>query len=229
MIQFFVGSVIYGKVILMSNLARQHQPNISKFDEEILVVPRSALFEGTSLHGLLQGVVRDNMEKYRSIIESEGVFLRRGEMEEDENYKQIIPYIVFSYNGNFFLMQRSAKASEKRLACKYTLGIGGHINKYDLEGKTIEEWGMREFHEEVKYSGKLSIAPIGIINDDTTPVGRVHLGLVFLVHGDSADITIRSELDNGQLLSIDECERYYDKMEVWSQLVFDALKKVRYM
>jgi len=212
----------------MSNLARQHTHNVSKFDEEVLVVPRNALFEGTSLHALLQGVVHDNIEKYRSIIESEGVFLRRGEMEQDENYKQIIPYLVFTYKGNLFLMQRSAQASEARLACKYTLGIGGHINRQDLEGTTIEKWGMREFNEEVEYSGKLSISPIGIINDDTTSVGRVHLGLVFLLHGDSADISIRSELDNGQLLSIEECERYYDKMETWSQLVFDVLRTVRY-
>ena len=70
-------------------------------------------------------------------------------METDPAYKQIIPYLVFTYENKYFLMQRQKKASETRLQSKYSLGIGGHIREEDMENCTLVDWAKREFEEEI--------------------------------------------------------------------------------
>lgn len=189
-------------------------------NELILVVPRSQIFPEGSWHGIKTVQCDD----YLSLIHEHKQFLWRAEMETDEHYKQIIPYLVFEHNNTYFLMQRKVTASEARLQNKYTLGIGGHIRQEDMSGKTIVEWARREFEEEVDFEGTLSFTPLGIINDDSNAVGKVHLGFVCLVTGDTDKIKIKSELKEGFLLSLNECQHFYGKMESWSQMVFDYLK-----
>ena len=93
----------------------------------------------------------------------------------------------------------------------------------------IEDAGLRrEWQEEVVYEGDIAYRLIGAINDQTTPVGRVHVGLIFLVEGDRPEIAIR-EVDKlaGTLLPLDAMRSYYLDMESWSQLIFDYLTRVR--
>ncbi len=190
-----------------------------KKDEKILVVKRSDFF----LEKPWQGLKEVNFEKYLQQIQEKKEFLWRSEMELDPSYKQIIPYLIFEHENNYFLMQRRSKASETRLANKYTFGIGGHIREEDIQGETLFDWAKREFHEEVNYNGNLQIKPLGIINDDSTQVGKVHVGFVLLLKGNSDKISIKSELKNGQLLSLNTCKQYYNCMESWSKIIFDNL------
>jgi predicted NUDIX family phosphoesterase len=182
----------------------QRQPQVSPIhhDEQILVVSRASFFP----HGAWQGLKQVDVAHYIELIKTHQEFKPRSVMEKDPNYKQIIPYLVFEYENNYFLMQRQAKASETRLQNKYSLGIGGHVRQEDLsDGATIFDWAQREFHEEVSYAGGMKITPLGILNDDSNEVGKVHVGLVLLVQGDSADIAVKSELKSGRLAPIDEC------------------------
>lgn len=195
-----------------------------KLEEEILVVPREKLFTGAMLTGFEP---MTSFTPWQKLIEEHRSFLPRYQMEEDPSYKQIIPYLVFCHEGKYFLMQRNSTASEKRLQSKRSLGIGGHIRKEDLQEKDIIGWAKREFAEEIDYKGSIDIKPLGIINDESNDVGKVHIGFAFLLEGDSSDIAIRSELKSGELLTIDECMTHYDSMETWSQLVFDHLQKMK--
>ena len=120
-------------------------------------------------------------------------------------------------------MQRSGSANDTRLASKCTLGIGGHVRQQDLGSGDIAQWGQREFEEEVAYTGDVTITPLGVLNDDSNAVGRVHIGVVYLLRGNSHAISIRSELQSGQLMTKNECEARFDAMETWSQIVFTAL------
>ena len=188
--------------------------------ENILVVKRSTLFSVPAPQGLL--AYRPN---YLDIINQAKEFLPRPEMEEDTTYKQIIPYLIFRYKDGYFLMQRCSTSSEQRLKNKYSLGIGGHMRQEDMkEGATIFDWAQREFKEEIDYNGNCTVTPLGLLNDDSNAVGQVHVGLVLLLEGDSADIKVRSELKSGQLYTLDECRGFYSDMESWSQIVFDYLK-----
>jgi len=198
---------------------KQMQPH--KYNEQILVVKRSHLFPEESWNGLKQV----NFDTYLALIEKQCEFHPRGLMEDDPSYKQIIPYLVFTHEGRYFLMERHAKASEQRLKSKLSLGIGGHIRKEDMgEGNSIFDWARREFHEEVNYQGELTIKPLGILNDDSNDVGKVHIGFVFLLEGDSSEISVKSELQSGQLTPLEDLIVAKDRMETWSQFVVDCLE-----
>jgi len=172
-------------------MQKQHQENtLAHHDEYILVVKRSTLFPEEPAWQGLQPINKRMMH----IIEQEQEFHPRSLMESDPTFKQIIPYLVFTYKGSYFLMQRRSDASEQRLKNKFSLGIGGHIRKEDITSSDIISWAQREFHEEIAYSGTYQVTPLGIINDDSTEVGRVHLGLVLVLEGSSPDIAIASEL-----------------------------------
>jgi len=74
------------------------------------------------------------------------------------------------------------------------------------------------------YDGRFEARLLGFLNEDSSPVSKVHLGVVFVVDGDSPDIRIR-ETDKlaGELLTLDEMRMYYLAMESWSQIVYDRL------
>ncbi|MFH1461603.1 MAG: hypothetical protein ABIF12_01525 [bacterium] len=194
---------------------------IKKEDEKILVVSRNILFQNKEING----IEKVDFEYYQQLIQDNKEFLWRSQMETDQNYKQIIPYLIFNFENKYFLMQRKSTANEVRLQNKYSLGIGGHIRQEDINNVDITGWAKREFAEEVEYKGKLEIQPIGILNDDSNDVGRVHTGFVFLLKGDNSQIKVRSELKSGILLTLKELSEYYKNMENWSKLVFDFIKK----
>jgi predicted NUDIX family phosphoesterase len=213
----------------MSALNKQVVPPstslINKLDEHILVVKRAHLFEHVFEHGDFQGIMPiTDFSAYASLIDTHKQFLPRGKMETDPTYKQIIPYLIFTHGDRYFLMQRHSKASETRLQSKFSLGIGGHIREQDIRGLDIFAWAQREFHEEVDYQGTVRIEPIGLVNDDSSEVGHVHVGFVLLLHGDSDAISIKSELQSGALLSLEECLQHKDRMETWSALVYELLE-----
>lgn len=206
----------------MTQVNTQQQQNTAKHDELILVVPREQLFfNSEAWHGLKEV----DFEQYLNIINDKKEFLPRSVMETDFGYKQIIPYLVYTYQGKYFLMQRKSDASEARLRNKLTLGIGGHIRQEDMSEDSLFAWALREFHEEVEYAGNVSVKPLGILNDDSNDVGKVHIGFVFLLQGDSANIAIKSELKSGVLVSLDECIVQKECMESWSQFVVNFLEK----
>lgn len=199
----------------------QKTPVTAPHDEEILVVKRDELFKTTSAWS---GLKKVDFEEYLNLIQEKKEFLPRSLMEQDPAYKQIIPYLVFEHNERFFLMQRTAQATEKRLQNKYSLGIGGHIRKEDMESSSLFDWARREFHEEVNYTDAFEIEPLGMLNDDTNAVGQVHIGFVFLLKGITPSISVKSELKSGELIDLQEMEHYVGKMESWSQMVYEFLK-----
>lgn len=155
-------------------------------------------------------------------IKSYSINYIRDLAEINYDYKQIVSYIIFYNNKNIFLMERSNNASEEKLNNKLSIGIGGHLTLLDLN-KSYLDWGMREFYEEVDYYDNFNIKLIGIINDESNNVGKLHLGIVYLMSGDSDQIKINSELKSGKLISIAECLSYYDKLESWSQIMIKFL------
>lgn len=210
----------------MTHISSVTQPIPQKHAEHILVVKRKHLLPTDAWHGL----VPVDFAHYLAIIQQHKEFLPRWAMETDPTYKQIIPYLIFEHDNAYFLMQRKTTASETRLQNKYTLGIGGHIRQEDIkDGSSIFDFAEREFHEEVAYSGNLTVEPLGILNDDTNDVGQVHIGFVFLLHGDSADIRVKSELKNGQLITFDELSAYFSAMESWSQFVVEYLRSKQHI
>jgi predicted NUDIX family phosphoesterase len=189
--------------------------------EQVLVVRREDMFPDGAWHGF----VSENLDRHQRLIRERHFFKARSEVENDPSFQQIIPYVVFRHGDRYFLTHRLRASSEKRLRKQYSLGVGGHINPGDLEGgDPILDGLRREWSEEVIYEGRFEARMLGLLNEDSSPVSKVHLGVVFLVDGDTPDIRIR-ETDKlaGELMSLEEMRMYYLAMESWSQIVYDRL------
>ena len=192
-----------------------------KDDELVLVVPAEIIFE----KGRWQGLKTDNLDYYLDLINKRSQFKRRGDVENDPSFQQIIPYIVFNFKDKYFIYKYLESAGEKRLVDSYQIGIGGHINPVDIEnGKNILEVGMmREWSEEVNFKGNLLEKKlIGILNDDSRPVEAVHLGLVYNFTGDSPEISVK-EIDKikGELVDIKDIKDYIKGTPAtWVQIVY---------
>lgn len=198
---------------------QSQQASHQQYDEDILVVKRSLLF---SQEQAWQGI-NPTTQSFQDIITNHGIFMPRCHAETNPEYKQIIPYMIFMFEKKIFIMQRKNTASEQRLANKMSLGIGGHIRSEDVTNNDIIDWAKREFEEEVFYSGSQAITTIGILNDDSSEVGRVHLGILMLIDANTDRIAIKDEHKSGVLLTRDECIALRPQMESWSQIAFDFL------
>ncbi len=186
-------------------------------DELVLVVPREAVVPGD---GWL-GVRRDGVRAALDAVSRAGRFVRRRDAEDDPTHKQVIPYLVLRDGERWFLMRRTRAGGDARLHDLWSIGVGGHLNPGDgdVEGCLRREWG-----EELVAGFVPEWTPVGLLNDDTTAVGAVHLGVVYLADAAGRSVAIR-ETDKlaGAFATTDEVARVRDSMETWSRLVFDAL------
>ena len=190
--------------------------------EQVLCVRRDDIFPDGAWHGF----VTENLDRHQRVIRENYQFKPRAEVEDDPTFQQVIPYVVFRHDHRYLLTHRLRASSEKRLRKQYSLGVGGHINPGDLDGgDPILDGLKREWAEEVIYDGRFEARLLGLLNEESSPVSKVHLGVVFVVDGDSPDIQIR-ETDKlaGELLTLDEMRIHFLEMESWSQLVYERLR-----
>ncbi len=195
---------------------------MNKDDEQILVVKSDIIFQKEKW----QGLKTDNLDYYIDLIKNNYEFKRRGDMENDPSFQQIIPYMVFNFQDKYFIYKYLPKAREQRLVDSYQLGVGGHINKEDINGDAdvLEAGMMREWSEEVDFKGNLLEKKlIGILNNDTRTVEAVHIGLVYNFSGDSSEISIK-ETDKmaGELVPINKIEEHINGNlgSIWAQIVY---------
>jgi len=190
--------------------------------EQVLVVRREDIFPDGAWHGF----VTDDLERHQRVIRESHFFKPRAEVENDSSFQQVIPYVVFRHGDRYLLTHRLRASSEKRLRKQYSLGVGGHINPGDLQGgDPIIDGLKREWAEEVIYDGRFEANLLGLLNEESSPVSKVHLGVVFLVEGDSPNIQIRETNKlAGDLLTLDEMRIHFLEMESWSQLVYERLR-----
>jgi predicted NUDIX family phosphoesterase len=114
------------------------------------------------------------------------------------------------------------------LHAKRSLGIGGHVDETDADGRaTPEAYEMalrRELDEEVAISSPGTLTRVGLINDDSSPVGAVHLGVVYVYHLERPEVVAREDgLADAGFVSIDDVLAGRDRFETWSQITIDAL------
>lgn len=201
----------------------------NKDDEQILVIKSDIIFKDPprpgEAGGKWQGLKKDNLDYYVDLIKKNAEFKRRGDMENDSSFKQIIPYILFSFRDNFFAFKYLGNAGEKRLIDTYNLGVGGHINKEDVNGnKDILEAGMmREWNEEMSFNGNiLRKKLIGILNDDSRPVESVHLGLLYNFVGDSPKVFIKeTDKMEGKLVNLKNLWEYIkENPTIWTKIIY---------
>lgn len=200
--------------------------------EQVLVVERKVL----ESVGVFQGLNLD-VERYLKAIFAPGAlrFIPRPEAENDPTFKQLIPYVLMAHDGRFFSYVRGARGGEKRLVGNRSIGIGGHINPVDdsplftadyweTYGRAVE----REVAEEVIVEAGHTDRIVALLNDDSTEVGRVHLGVVHYWQLDSAAVRKREQVITQQaFMSIAELKADLESLESWSRFCVERAEELK--
>ncbi len=191
--------------------------------ERVLVLPRDAVPGGASFHGV-RPADATSLSELRTAVESDGIYLDRPLAEEDPAHKQLIPYVVVRDGPRVFLMERTDAGGDRRLHGKASIGVGGHLNPVDHGEDALMAGLRREWDEEVVADWAPEFRLVGLLNDDSNPVGAVHLGVVFEVEaaGRSVEVGEPDKL-SGSFVPPERVREAWDRLETWSQLVADAI------
>lgn len=172
------------------------------------------------------------------------LFINRDKAEQDENYKQIIPYTFFICSPYVFLYKRNKRSSEHRLHDSYSLGVGGHVNQDDWNEirkynvfmndeaemfSVISKAAQREIDEEVDLSyhtEQKHLRWYGIVNHDRNSVGKVHLGIVLYMELMRPVLRLKEDgicypiwLESNTLQE----SNYFPLLEEWSRIIASHL------
>ena len=198
-------------------------------DENVLVVKRSLFDELGSFHGL-----NFEPDRYLKALLSRGnnFFLPRAQAETDPSHKQIIPYALIVHGGRVLHYVRGKKAGEQRLVAKGSIGIGGHMNDTDESLFAFDEDAYRagverEVNEEIDIQTTFQDRIVALLNDDTTEVGKVHLGIVHVFELAEPKVQKREAMiTNLSFLTREELVAQRENLETWSQLCVDSLDRL---
>lgn len=159
----------------------------------------------------------------------EPLWIDRLEAEQDPSYKQWIPYAVV-INRSGLVAAYKRKGAETRLHGLWSIGVGGHIHPFDSPSPfaweaTVANAVYRELLEEIPGAEVEELHLVGLINEEQTPVGRVHIGLVHICKLRQCSTTRSEELE--QLSWIEpariKSDGWLNRLETWSQLAWELL------
>lgn len=195
--------------------------------EQILVVPTERFRQ----LGYFQGFCSDIDRYLEPLFAREHISYRpRPQMEEDPSFKQLIPYVIFRHTtpdgvAHLFEYTRGKGQGEKRLHAKRSVGIGGHICSDDAqEAHPYFEGMRRELAEEVSIETPYKDQCVGLINDDLTEVGRVHLGVVHILDVEHPSVKPReADIMDAGFRPVEQLLANLDGFETWSKICLEAL------
>ncbi len=191
--------------------------------ESVLVVERRLIEQ----IGMFQGLMVD-VDRYLPVLldPRNYRFVARRSAEEDDSLKQLIPYFLIVHGDRVWCYVRGKKSGEGRLVAKASMGIGGHINNLDenLFEDVYSRAAVRELEEEVAIEGPYTHRIVALLNDDDTPVGRVHLGVIHVLRASSDRVSKREDvITESGFKTVGELRALRDRMETWSQICLDRL------
>jgi len=200
-------------------------------NENVLVIRRKLFDELGAFHGL-----NFAPQKYLDAFLSRGnnFFLPRAGAEIDPAYKQIIPYALIAFQNKVVYYVRGKKAGEQRLVAKGSIGIGGHMAEdadkflwHSTDEETYRAGVEREVNEEIKIDTPFEDRIVALLNDDSTEVGSVHLGIVHVFKLKEPQVQKREAMITGlTFLSKEELLSRRETMETWSQICLDSLERL---
>lgn len=170
--------------------------------------------------------ITENISDIVKLVETDHMYIDRTYAENAGEYKQIIPYAVLLNGSQIFLTQRLKAQTEKRLHGRCSIGLGGHINPSEEIAKHCILEGMRrELYEEVGLEDIVIGECAGVINDMSTEVSNYHIGLVYFLRVPEAIRVKEVNKMTGEWIMLEKLSTYYNMLESWSQIVWDARDK----
>ena len=201
-------------------------------EEQVLVIERKVLEQV----GMFQGLTFD-VDTYLREFFVQGVprFMPRSQVEENPAYKQLIPYVLMSYQDKYLSYIRGRRAGEARLVGNRSIGIGGHINPADNEiplfdtdfSELYRTAVEREVAEEVSVETSHTDRIVALLNDESNEVGSVHLGIVHNWILNAPKVSKREQMITQMaFMTPAELHEVRDTLETWSGLCLNSLAEM---
>lgn len=195
--------------------------------EFVWVVPRTAILGPEAFQGFRPMTAKELENQFLAPARSAGFFVERRWAETQPDFKQPIPYVAVTQGSEILALTRLKTQGEARLHGKKSIGVGGHINPCDAEenGDILQAACLRELNEELVLPKEMPpLTPLGLLNDDSTEVGSVHIGVVFRLDSTGKDVSIReaSAMTGGfeDISSLEEAASQSETIfETWSSLL----------
>ena len=195
--------------------------------DQLVLVSKRALID---ILGAFQGYTV-NVDRYLPILldSTNNHFMARDFAEEDQYYKQLIPYVVLRHHDSVFTYVRGKKTSESRLIAMRSIGVGGHIEPADQSLFSSDrdmylDAARREVREEVVVDSPYQESIVALINDDSTDVGKVHLGIMHIWDLAEPKVSKREGLiTQSGFVPADKLKANLDELETWSQIALQVL------
>lgn len=161
----------------------------------VFVVDRHAFFDDDWPQGFVP-LAGNPAARFLAAAASRGRFVDRNLAEATPKWKQWIPYAVVRCSNptnpreaGVLVVRRTRRQREIRLHGAWSIGLGGHIEPTDAAGAPapgpafFQRALARELAEELHFAPGLAATTtfLGMLNDDSTEVGKVHAGLVYTV------------------------------------------------
>jgi predicted NUDIX family phosphoesterase len=155
-----------------------------------------------------------------------GQFMDRDKAEKNVDWKQVIPYVVMRCGDKVMSYVRGSQGNEKRLTDCRSVGIGGHVNPWGPNPLPLTSFVQsvdREVEEEVLIDTKHRGQAVALLNDDSTAVGRVHLGVVFLWHLNMPRVKSREagKVQDIQWAKVPVLLNSMGRLESWTRIVLE--------
>lgn len=203
-------------------------------DEKVLVFPSKILDQFERFQG-----IRKNWRKpAKELLKIENCrYIPRLDAEGADDLKQVLTYVMVTRGPLLLAFNRgNYNRVEEFLRGSQCVGFGGHVTEIDrtlfsLHNSGIVNNAIRELLEEIKFPEKdkfrllneESLQIVGLLNDDSSSVGRRHFAVVFRyeVSDDHAwNSPMRGEKSITQLRWINPSDPLLSlrTFEYWSQL-----------
>lgn len=201
---------------------------MKKHQQHIIAIPASKISHDGEGRALIEGHIGGE----------DVIIAQRAMLEENEAYRQIIPYTVLRKGDRYAAYRRTPKGGEDRLHGQVSIGFGGHVDLVDVVfdsetsivdlKRTIDEGSRRELEEELVMGEGVRITNFTELDkkivSNANPVDRVHIGLVNIadIEGDETQVDSGEEqLEFLGFLTVEELKGY-DTLESWTQALVEA-------
>ena len=173
-------------------------------------------------------------ERFHDLVRTHGFFVERERAERTPAWKQVIPYTLVQAGEEILLVRRRKAGGEQRLHDKLSIGIGGHVEPVDAatadehgESDPLAAGSRRELEEELDVRGPMRLRALGLLNDDSNPVGAVHLGLVQVAQVEGTVQVREEDVLAGRMVTPGELETLLSEganFETWSAILVERLR-----
>jgi len=173
------------------------------------------------------------------LLESAGLWIGpRYQLEDDPRFSQVIPYVVAKVGGKVLAYTRGAEGGEARLHGMVSVGVGGHVDfegvvtkpaRFEIDAEqTLYYTAIRELDEEIgSPTNRNQWQPVlkGLLATRGTPVGDVHVGVVYTITLDELPPRVENTMVDVQAMSVDELSALNEqgRLEPWTKALLPFL------